>query len=74
MTNYVGTTTSPNGESENGSQMRGRLPERMYEVTTDPQTGFEEKITGLLEAGCGSGLRKGTEPHRHGRRELPETR
>ena len=55
VTNYIGIqqdVTEPK-EREQEAQARADLLERIYEVTTDQSTGFEEKINELLEAGRG---------------------
>ncbi|AAV48366.1 putative 22-domain light- and oxygen-sensing histidine kinase [Haloarcula marismortui ATCC 43049] len=54
VTNYVGIQQDVTERRERKRQADARVDflERMYEVTTDPETGFEEKISGLLEAGC----------------------
>jgi PAS domain S-box-containing protein len=53
VTNYIGIQQDVTERRERRQKAEARvdLLERIYEVTTDPQTGFEEKITGLLEAG-----------------------
>ncbi|GAA0545128.1 PAS domain S-box protein [Halorubrum ejinorense] len=50
-TNALFVDISKRRERERQTETRVDLLERIYEVTTDPQTSFEEKIDGLLNAG-----------------------
>ena len=53
VTNYIGIQQDVTERKKRGQEAQARveLLERIYEVTTDQQTGFEEKIDGLLKAG-----------------------
>jgi PAS domain S-box-containing protein len=53
VTNYIGIQQDVTEQREREQQAEARvdLLERLYEVTTDPQTSFEEKINELLSAG-----------------------
>ena len=50
-TNALFVDISKRRERERETEARVELLERIYEVTTDPQTSFAEKINGLLDAG-----------------------
>lgn len=53
VTNYIGIQQDVTERRQRRQKAEARVEvlERIYEVTTDPQTGFEEKINGLLEVG-----------------------